>query len=123
VRARLEYLPARDRALLEAVFVHGRRLSEIAALTGEGARRVRRRVVKLVERVSSPAFDAVVWHRSEWPAAMSAVGVAVFLRGQPAWAAGKEAGVCRSRAQEYARAIRAIGVELRAARGRRGEAA
>lgn len=123
VRARLEFLPPRDRALLEEVFVRGRRLSEVAALTGEGARRVRRRVVKLVERVSSPGFDAVVLRKSGWPAAMSAVGEAVFLRGLPAWAAGKEAGVCRSRAQEYARAIRAIGVELKAARGRRGEAA
>jgi DNA-directed RNA polymerase specialized sigma24 family protein len=123
VKSRLEHLPSHDRALLEQVLVRGVALHEVAALTGEDVRRLRRRIKNAIARTYDPGFDAVTSLSREWAPDMASVGAAVFLHGRSATAAAAEAGIPQGRALSHVRTIRALGEAIKAERRRRGEAA
>ncbi|MBT3277951.1 MAG: hypothetical protein HN909_04980 [Phycisphaerales bacterium] len=53
---RAELLAPRDRELLKAVLVHGQRPSAVAAMLSEPANRIRQRLYRLCQRLTSAKF-------------------------------------------------------------------
>lgn len=123
VAARRELLPVEERALVEQVFVQGRAMSDLAALTGTTTRGMRRRVKKVVERITARTFDLVAFHSAGWPTVMIAVGTAVYIRGRTIRQAAAELGLPYRAALVHAKAIKAVASSPGTARQRRGEAA
>jgi DNA-directed RNA polymerase specialized sigma24 family protein len=79
--ARASLLPPADRVLLRAAFEDGRSVPELARLSGEPERKVRRRVERLVRRVGSDRFFFVGRHLQRWPPTRRKVAEAVVLSG------------------------------------------
>ena len=63
---RAEWLPASERSLVESVFRDGRTAVEIAHLTREDPRSIRRRVRRAVDRAMSGRLAFVMRTRGEW---------------------------------------------------------
>ncbi len=93
VSLRAEPLPPGDRALLDAAFRDGKTAVEIALLTGEDHRIVRRRIRRLAVRVMSPRYVFVLRERARWPATRRRVGEVCVLRGRSMRAACLELGM------------------------------
>jgi len=122
VRHRCDQLPVEEGALMEQVFLQGRTVAAVAALTGAPVRRLRLRVKRILARLARPEFDTVVNYAPEWPRPMAAVGRAVFVRGLSVRAASRQCGVPYHAAVQFARSISSLAPVVVAAR-RRGEAA
>ena len=75
------HLPTPDRVLLRSVYDRGISASELAQAVGVRPRAVRRRVRRLVQRVSSPAFTFVVRAEHAWPDRRRLIGHLFFLQG------------------------------------------
>lgn len=75
------FASASDRALLESVYRDGLTAVQVARMTGERPRTVRRRVRRLVERMTSARFAYVVRHRGSWGARRRAIATACVLHG------------------------------------------
>jgi len=75
-------LPKSDRVLIETLYRDGRSASELAAIRGEDARAIRRRVRRLVRRVLSPEFRFVAMHKHEWPRTRRAVAEICVIEGR-----------------------------------------
>lgn len=91
--ARAGLLCAADQALIRAVFEEGKSSGQIAQLTGVSARSVRRRVTRLVDRLSSGRFRFVSRRLDEWTLTRRRVAIAVILRGQSSRAAASQLGI------------------------------
>lgn len=87
---RAVWLPPRDRALVEAVFRDGHPVTDLARLTGDCPRSLRRRVRQLAARLTSPRFLFVVHHRDLWTNSRRRVGTACFIEGLSLRAAARE---------------------------------
>lgn len=116
-------LAPEDGALLRAVFLDHKPMTELAALTRMPVRRVRRHVRELVRRVTSPEFAFVVRHAHAWPEERRRVAHAVVVMGKSYRRAGGDLGLslhairCHS-ANVYAmcEAAKHLASELAAAR-------
>lgn len=75
------YLPPTDRALVEAVYLHGRSAIDIALLAGQSVRRVRSRIRTVVKRVVSPQYLFVLRKRDSWTKIRKQVATAVVIEG------------------------------------------
>jgi|GEM_PF-4299127 len=75
-------LPARDRALLEAVFQDGRSAAELARVRGVSPRHLSRTIRVLVKRVLSPEYRFVVANRRHWPRSRAKVATVCFVQGR-----------------------------------------
>ena len=75
-------LAPEDGALLRAVFLDHKPMTELAALTRMPVRAVRRHVRELVRRVTSPEFAFVVRHSHAWPEQRRRVAQAVVVMGK-----------------------------------------
>lgn len=98
-------------------------MSDLAALTGTTARSMRRRVRKVVDRITAPTFDLVAFHSAGWPTVLVAIGTAVYIRGRTIRDISNELGLPYRAALIHAKAIKAVASNTGAARQRRGEAA
>lgn len=79
---RATVLDPADRVLIEAHFRDGVPTCELAALTGDAVRSVRRRVRRLAERLRSDRFLFVARHMHQWPAQRRRVATACILQGR-----------------------------------------
>ncbi len=86
-------LAPEDGALLRAVFLDHKPMTELAALTRMPVRRVRRYVRELVERVTSPEFAFVVRHSHAWPEERKRVARAVVVMGKSYRKTGGDLGL------------------------------
>ncbi len=80
--ARAAFLPHPDRALLEAYFLHGRTVKDIALAQETETRRVSRRLRRLAVRVLSDRFTFVVQRMNVWAPSRRKVATAMMLGGQ-----------------------------------------
>lgn len=104
---RAVWLPPRDRALIEAVFHHGRTVTDLAKLTGDSPRSLRRHVRQLAARLVSPRFLFVVHHRDLWTASRRRVGTACFIEGLSLRAAAGQLGMSLHTVRRHTDAIEA----------------
>lgn len=79
-RASVLALP--DRTLLEWILRDGRTAIQVAHVTKESVRAVRRRVRRLMRRLLSPEFLFVVRERQQWPATRRRVADACIVEGR-----------------------------------------
>ncbi len=77
-----QWLPAPERALIEAVFRDHRTCVEAGALVSQTPRQVRKRLRALVARLTDPPFELVVRSRDRWPVMRRRIGSTVFLQGR-----------------------------------------
>jgi DNA-directed RNA polymerase specialized sigma24 family protein len=80
--ARAAFLPHPDRVLLEAYFLHGRTVKDIALGSETQTRRVSRRLRRLALRVLSDKFVFVLRNLESWPPSRRRVARAMLLGGQ-----------------------------------------
>lgn len=80
--ARAAFLPHPDRVLLEAYFLHGRTVKDIALGSETETRRVSRRIRRLALRVLSDKFVFVLRRLDSWPPSRRRVATAMMLGGQ-----------------------------------------
>ena len=94
-----------ERALLEAVFVEGRSVAELAGLSGESVRCCRRRVRRAVARVVDPRFAFVASCSASWPALRKRVGRLHILEGLTMSQTAERLGVSTYRVRRECAAI------------------
>jgi len=88
--ARSEWLPADERSLLRALYEHGQRISEVAAVWGRPPSSLRSKVRSILRRMRSEEFAFVALHLQEFSPTMRAVADACILRGMSIVAAAAE---------------------------------
>jgi DNA-binding CsgD family transcriptional regulator len=76
------HLPDSERELLMTIFGQGRPTHEVANLMGISTNTLRRRVRKLIARISLPAFAFVALRRGEWPARLRDVATSSIIEGK-----------------------------------------
>ena len=90
-------LAERDRGLLEAVYAKGHTVQEVARLLGQTqpseVRQLRKRVRRLVTRVSDPRFIFVLASCKQWPTSQRKVAERCVLRGESMRAAAADLGL------------------------------
>ncbi len=102
VLARASGLLPVDRALLESVLEDGRSVASVAALMGEPAWRVRRRVHRLLDRIGSALFAFVAVRGGAMPADQRRVAMACFVEGRTIREAARVLGLSFHRARTLA---------------------
>jgi len=107
---RAEFLGERDGALLRAVFGGGQTVREAAALMGEPAAVVRRRVVRLRRKVVSARFMFLVNQMGTFDATTAAVVRRCLLRGEPTRRVAEDLGIPFSRARKTREAVELLAV-------------
>ncbi|MFN0134027.1 MAG: hypothetical protein ACKVW3_16045 [Phycisphaerales bacterium] len=93
--SRAESLPPQDSALIRAILGDGKPAREVAILLGlppGGDRAIRRRVRRLITRMTSTTFIFVLRHGGAWPPPLRRVATACFLHGLSLRAAARELG-------------------------------
>lgn len=90
VLQRASALGTPDRTLLEWVLRDGRTAIQVAHVTKEPVRAVRRRVRRLMRRILSPEFLFVVREREQWPPTRRRVADACIVDGRSMNQASKE---------------------------------
>ena len=76
------YLPEEDRLLLEQVYQHGQRISEVAKLMKVRPRALQRRVQRLVQRLADKRFRFVARHLDLLPRELRGVAKLRVLEGR-----------------------------------------
>jgi DNA-directed RNA polymerase specialized sigma24 family protein len=79
---RAAWLPEEDRALIHAVYREHLTAREVAFLRGATARRVRRRLRTLIERMLSRRFEVVLRERDGWGVVRRRIATSVVLEGR-----------------------------------------
>lgn len=102
------HLAAGDRALIEGVYLRGMSAAELARAAGKEPGTVRKRLARVVRRMSSPIFRFVVRHKSQWPPERAAIADAVILRGLSQRTAAMTLGLGVHRVRRELDGIRAL---------------
>jgi hypothetical protein len=76
------HLRSADRSLLEAIYERGFTAAQLARAQRRSPRTYCDRVMRLLERMNSPAFRYVLRHAEDWPPQRARIARAVFLRGE-----------------------------------------
>jgi len=103
-----DHLPASDRALLRGIYDRGMSAAEFARAIGQRPRTVRRRVHRLLSRVTSPAFQFVLRSAGRWPERRRRVGTLVFLHGCSIRGTARQLGVSQHRIRQETDGIRVL---------------
>lgn len=85
-----EHLPGPERELVLSVFRQGRPVNELAELMRVPTESLRRRLRRVINRLTSPEYAFVAARRREWPPSLRAVATAVILEGKSLRAAERE---------------------------------
>src|SRR5262245_30352417 len=80
--AAAEYLSNHDRVLIQGIYSHGIRPSDVAAFRGQSLGCVYQRLRRLGRRIRSPLFRFVLRERFDWPEDQRVVAESIVLRGQ-----------------------------------------
>ena len=91
--ARSESLGRRERELVKLVYGDAKRATEAAAVLGVPARKVRRWLKELAERLVSARFEFVARERAGWPSTRRKVATLVYLHGRSLREACEELGL------------------------------
>lgn len=102
------HLPPGDRALITSVYERGMCPAEVARTAGKPARTIRRKVQRLVKRISSPEFTFVLHSRHRWPHSTRKIAEAIILRGEPQRHAAARLNVTLHRVRRELERIRAV---------------
>lgn len=107
------YLPAAERVLVQAVYVHGRSLTEIATLLGDTPRNVGRRVRDIAERAMDPTFAFVAACRDHgawaaWGRTKRAVAIEYVLKGRSLRAVARDLKISFYQARRFRDALVAM---------------
>lgn len=78
---RASHLPATDRVLVEQVYRHGVPVVDIARLSGQPPRKLRRRLARLLKRMNSPLFAFLIRHGDQLPQPLRRTGELIVLEG------------------------------------------
>jgi len=105
---RAEWLPAGDRVLVEAVFRDGRSATELARLTGDEPRAVRRRIKRTVERALSGRLAFVIAHRASWAPTRRRIAEAMVIEGNSMREASRRLTLSYHTVRRHADAIDAL---------------
>ncbi len=116
---RAEWLPADERTLIESVFRDGRTAVEVAHLTREDPRAVRRRVRRAVDRAMSDRLAFVVRARGSWSPTRRRVADLTVIEGVSMRAASERLGLSYHTVRRHREAIEALYSAARGA-GARG---
>jgi len=101
-------LAAPDRELLRAIYVVGQDVSDVANLLGVCARVLRRRVKRLLARISTREFALVQREGSRLPPTRRRVATAMFVEGKSLRETAVELKLSLHTVRRHADAIRAI---------------
>ncbi|MEQ8770301.1 MAG: hypothetical protein RIB60_07310 [Phycisphaerales bacterium] len=115
---RAEWLPASERTLVESVFRDGRTAVEIAHLTREDPRAVRRRVRRAVDRAMSDRLAFVMRARAGWSPTRRRVADLTIVEGVSMRIASQRLGLSYHTVRRHKEAIEALFNEARADRAR-----
>ncbi len=105
---RAGWLPPPERALVESVFRDGRTAVEIAHLTRQDPRAVRRRVRRAVDRALSDRVAFVMRARTRWTPTRRRVADLTILEGLSMRAASQRLGVSYHTVRRHKEAIEAL---------------
>lgn len=79
---RAHWLEPDDRELVLAMFQRDQSASEIALLSNEDPRNIRRRLKHLIARLNDPTVAYVVAHHKQWPRTRRAIARELYIRGR-----------------------------------------
>lgn len=105
---RAEWLTKPDRALVESIFRDGRTAVEIAHLTREDPRAVRRRVRRAVNRAMSERLAFVMRSRSGWTSVRRRVADLTIVEGISTRLAAERLGLSYHTVRRHREAIDAL---------------
>jgi DNA-directed RNA polymerase specialized sigma24 family protein len=90
---RADYLAPTDAELVRAVFERQLQVREVARLMGWREQTVRKRLRRLLSRITSPRFAFVAGSLDAWPPTRRRVAVACILHGRPIRPVAHELGL------------------------------
>lgn len=105
---RSQVLPRDDAGLLQCIYGDGRSISALAPMLGCDARKLRRRVRRLVERVNSNEFVFVLSYRQNWTPSRRRVAEACFIRGLSIRQAASDLRLSYHTVRRHLEAVRAL---------------
>jgi len=108
VLAMAVHLGDEDRFLIEQVFDHGIRMSDIARQRGRSRSTVQYHVKKILIRIRSPLFRFLVGHGDLLLVELRRTGKAVILEGRPLREAAQLLGLSLHTVRQHLAAIQAL---------------
>jgi hypothetical protein len=101
VAARAQWLPDDDRSLMLALYEHGQRVHELAAISGSTVRYLRCRARSILSRLRSDEFAFVVLYQSQWGPTTQAVARACILGGKSIRTAATSLGLTQYQVRRH----------------------
>jgi hypothetical protein len=101
-------LGPRDRALVRAVYERGLPLKALAAVGGTRPSRLQHQLRRILKRVRSPEFRAILRERARWSAMRRDIAEGVILQGRGQRDIARQLGVsvhCVRKELEYIKAL------------------
>jgi hypothetical protein len=105
---RATFLPREQRALIAALYQHGHSYTQLAAISGQPVRRLRREVQRILHRLASPEFAFVALHLESWPATMRRVAQSCVLGGDPVRTAARDLCLSLHTVRKYRNLVRLL---------------
>lgn len=102
------HLCTQDRVLIEQVYRYGIPAGDIAQLTGESPRSVRRRLTRVLGRLTSPLYGFLVMHRDVLPGPVRRTAELVVFKGYTLRGAAGETGTTLHRVRRDMCSVHAI---------------
>ena len=93
ILALARFIQPQDRALLTAIYEQGHCAAQLAALTHQDPRTIRRRIRNLLTRFKSPLFAFVATNLRQWPPTRQRIAVLCILQGIPIREAAARTGL------------------------------
>jgi DNA-directed RNA polymerase specialized sigma24 family protein len=102
-----DQLPPAERSLVQAVYDRGLSAADLARAAGLPPWSVRRRLRRILARIASPVFAAVLRLEGDWPPRRRAVARAVWIEGLSQREAARSTGLSLHHARMEIERIRA----------------
>ncbi len=105
---RAHWLEPTDRQLVLAMFRDGQSAQSIANRFGGCPRQIRRRIKKLVHRLSDPRIAYVIAHHEKWSKSRRAIAHSLFVQGRSMRETTNELGMSFYSVRKHREAIEAM---------------
>jgi hypothetical protein len=106
IAQRARFLPREQRALITAIYEQGQSYKQLAAISGQPVRCLRRGVQRILQRLASPEFAFVALHMDAWPLTMRRVAQSCVLAGQPVRSASESLRLSLHTVRKYRALVR-----------------